>query len=60
VAFGGGIHHCLGATLARLEGQEAFQAFTQRFPPFSLDAEQLEYQTLLSLRGLTSLPVSWQ
>ena len=60
VAFGGGIHHCLGATLARLEGQEAFRALTQRFPPFSLDTERLEYQTLLSLRGLKSLPVSWQ
>jgi cytochrome P450 len=60
VAFGGGIHHCLGATLARLEGQEAFRAFTQRFPPFSVDTEQLEYQTLLSLRGLTALRVSWQ
>jgi cytochrome P450 len=60
VAFGGGIHHCLGATLARLEGQEAFRAFTQRFPPFSMDTERLEYQTLLSLRGLKSLPVSWQ
>ena len=59
VAFGGGIHHCLGANLARLEGQEAFRALTQRFPPFRADTEQLEYQTLLSLRGLKSLQVSW-
>jgi cytochrome P450 len=59
VAFGGGIHHCLGATLARLEGQEAFRALTQRFLPFRMDTERLEYQTLLSLRGLKSLQVSW-
>ena len=59
VAFGGGIHHCLGATLARVEGQEAFRAITQRFPPFSVAPERLEYQTLLSLRGLQALWVSW-
>jgi pimeloyl-[acyl-carrier protein] synthase len=59
VAFGGGIHHCLGANLARLEGQEAFRAITQRFAPFSLATERLEYQTLLSLRGLKALWVSW-
>jgi len=59
VAFGGGIHHCLGANLARLEGQEAFRAITQRFAPFSLATERLEYQTLLSLRGLKALRVSW-
>jgi cytochrome P450 len=59
VAFGGGIHHCLGANLARLEGQEAFRAITQRFAPFSLATDQLEYHTLLSLRGLKELRVSW-
>jgi cytochrome P450 len=59
VAFGGGIHHCLGANLARLEGQEAFRAITQRFAPFSLATDRLEYQTLLSLRGLKELWVSW-
>ena len=59
VAFGGGIHHCLGANLARLEGQEAFRAITQRFAPFRVAPERLEYQTLLSLRGLKSLWVSW-
>src|SRR5437870_10815289 len=32
VAFGNGVHHCLGATLARVEGQEAFKALAERFP----------------------------
>jgi len=59
VAFGGGIHHCLGANLARVEGQEAFRAITQRFAPFRVAPERLEYQTLLSLRGLKALEVSW-
>jgi pimeloyl-[acyl-carrier protein] synthase len=59
VAFGGGIHHCLGANLARLEGQEAFRALTQRFSPFRVGTERLVYQTLLSLRGLKPLWVSW-
>jgi cytochrome P450 len=58
VAFGGGIHHCLGANLARLEGQEALKALVQTFQPFALATERLEYQTLLNLRALTCLPVS--
>jgi cytochrome P450 len=59
VAFGGGVHHCLGANLARLEGQEAINALIQRLPPVRLETEQLEYQPLLNLRALKSLPVSW-
>jgi cytochrome P450 len=60
VAFGGGIHHCLGANLARLEGQEGIKALLQHFPPFRLETETLEYQPLLNLRALTGLPVSWK
>ena len=61
VAFGSGIHHCLGATLARLEGQEAFTALAQRFPRLSLDVpeDQLQYQPSITFRSLMSLPVSW-
>src|ERR671919_2450893 len=44
VAFGSGIHHCLGATIARLEGQEAFKAMAERFPHVQLATETLEYQ----------------
>jgi len=35
VAFGSGVHHCLGATIARLEGQEVFKALAERFPLFA-------------------------
>jgi cytochrome P450 len=59
VAFGSGVHHCLGATLARLEGQEAFKALAQRFPSLHLETEELEYQPSINFRSLTSLPVAW-
>ena len=61
VAFGSGIHHCLGATLARLEGQEAFKALAERFPSFNLEVDEskLEYTPSISLRSLVNLPVSW-
>ena len=60
VAFGSGIHHCLGATLARVEGQEVFKALAERFPGFQLDNEALEYQPSVTFRSLKSLPIHWQ
>lgn len=60
VAFGGGIHHCLGATLARIEGQEIFRALAERFPGFRLETDQLEYQPSIQFRSLKSLPVTWR
>jgi len=59
VAFGSGVHHCLGATLARLEGQEAFKALAGRFPTLHGETEELAYQPSMTFRSLTSLPVSW-
>ena len=59
VAFGSGIHHCLGATIARLEGQEAFKAMVERFPRFHLATDELEYQPSVGFRSLKSLPVIW-
>jgi len=56
VAFGGGIHHCLGAALARLEGQVALSALLARFPHFELVGEPVRRPTF-TLRGLQSLPV---
>lgn len=60
IAFGSGIHHCLGATLARVEGQEAFKALGQRFPTLHLATEELEYQPSIIFRSLKSLPVTWE
>jgi cytochrome P450 len=64
VAFGAGIHFCLGVTLARLEGQEVFRALAERFPALHLASDRLasdrlEYQPSIQFRSLKALPVSW-
>jgi cytochrome P450 len=59
VAFGSGIHHCLGATLARVEGQEVFKALAERFDALYLETEDLEYQPSITFRSLKALPVTW-
>jgi cytochrome P450 len=59
VAFGSGVHHCLGATLARLEGQEVFKALAERFPALHVDSAELTYQPSITFRSLKSLPVAW-
>jgi cytochrome P450 len=58
VAFGSGTHHCLGATLARVEGQEVFKALAERFPNLQATSEELEYQPSITFRSLKSLPVT--
>jgi cytochrome P450 len=60
IAFGSGIHYCLGATLARVEGQEVFRALAERFPRLELATDRLEYQPSIQFRSLKSLPVQWR
>jgi cytochrome P450 len=57
VAFGRGIHFCLGAPLARLEGQIAIGALVRRFRTLALAGEPVR-RDQITLRGLKSLPVS--
>jgi cytochrome P450 len=57
LSFSNGIHYCLGAPLARLEGAIALSALTQRFPDMRLASERLEWGDNIILRGLKSLPV---
>lgn len=61
IAFGKGIHYCLGAPLARLEGQIAIGMLLQRFPHLRLaqDPEQLIWGPNPLLHGLSSLPVTF-
>jgi cytochrome P450 len=59
VAFGLGIHFCLGAPLARVEGQIAINTLVQRLPKLALATEQPEHRQSLTLRGLKSLSVSF-
>ena len=57
VAFGYGIHFCLGAALARLEGQIAIGTIVRRFSSIRLTTDTLEWRPSQALRGLRSLPV---
>ncbi|WP_375767554.1 cytochrome P450 [Archangium gephyra] len=59
VSFGLGIHYCLGAPLARLEGQIAIQTLVNRFPNLRLakPAESLKWRTGILMRGPKQLPV---
>ena len=57
VAFGAGVHHCLGATIARVEGQEVFRALAERYPRLEMVPHQSEYQPTMALRSMKQLPV---
>ena len=59
VGFGFGIHFCLGAALARMEGQAAISAVVKRMPEIRLEDAELEWRDNPVLRGLKSLPVSF-
>ncbi len=58
VAFGDGIHFCLGAPLARAEGQIALRTLLKRFPDLSLETDNLQWGGTFILRGLKGLPIS--
>jgi cytochrome P450 len=57
IAFGWGIHFCLGAPLARVEGQIAIDTLVRRLPKLELVTDEPEYRESLTLRGLKTLPV---
>ena len=59
LAFGGGVHHCLGNHLARLNMSIMFTSLLQRLPDIKLavDVDKLEHRVGCSSRGLISLPL---
>jgi cytochrome P450 len=58
LAFGGGIHYCLGNALARIEAATAFRAILERFPSVELATDEPRYRDTILLRGLQALPLS--
>ena len=57
ISFGRGIHHCLGAQLARMEGRIAFEVLLERFSSIRLLTGSPAYRNSIVLRGLRSLPI---
>ena len=57
VAFGYGIHFCLGSHLARLEGRVALEEVLQRFPEWEIDWHHAVQAHTSTVRGWESLPV---
>ncbi|MHB1487959.1 MAG: cytochrome P450 [Acidimicrobiales bacterium] len=58
LSFGFGIHHCLGAPLARMEAQVAFSSLVRRAPKMRLATEEVTYRENFILRGLEALPLT--
>jgi cytochrome P450 len=61
VGFGHGVHHCLGAPLARMELQIALATLLRRLPGLRLGAgvDELAWKSGMLVRGLLTLPTEW-
>jgi len=59
LAFGDGIHHCLGSALARAQAQIAINTLVQQFPNLKLASDKPEWRKNIVLRGLKALPVTF-
>jgi cytochrome P450 len=61
LAFGHGVHHCVGAQLARMDLQVALAALVDRLPSLRLAVpeDELCWKSGLAVRGLVRLPVTW-
>jgi hypothetical protein len=60
LAFGYAAHFCFGAALARVEGQEVFEALIRRLPDLELQSGPLTWRNNLGLRGLAALPIRFR
>ena len=61
LSFGAGVHHCLGAQLARMELQEALRGLLTRLPGLRVDVpvSELRFKEGMFVRSLHALPVRW-
>jgi cytochrome P450 len=60
LSFGGGIHYCVGAQLARIEGEVAIATLLRRLPKLRIDdIDRPDWRQTFVLRGLNKLPASW-
>ena len=59
LAFSKGVHYCLGAPLARLEGRVALEVLVERLPDLRRATGEVEYHPVFSIRSLRALPVTW-
>ncbi|MEV1064022.1 cytochrome P450 [Streptomyces sp. NPDC050263] len=59
LAFGHGVHYCLGAPLARLEARTAIRSLLDRTPSLALDGPPGDWVPGLLIRGMRSLPLRW-
>ena len=57
ITFGRGVHACLGAALARVEGRVAFEEILKRFPDWTVDMENAELSSSSTTRGWDTMPV---
>jgi len=60
LTFGGGIHYCVGAELARLEGKVFFEELVKRYPDFAVDVDNARLRPAFLFRGFEYLPVNLQ
>lgn len=60
LSFGHGIHHCIGAALARLETRVALSSFVARFPDYGVNGDGLRWKRSITLRGPSTLPIKLQ
>ncbi|HVM97062.1 MAG TPA: cytochrome P450, partial [Candidatus Acidoferrales bacterium] len=59
LAFGYGLHHCLGAALARLESRVSLEELHARIPNYEIDEARCERVHMSNVHGFASVPMSW-